>query len=75
MPVVTLPGRTPVLTIFTAPMSCLLQIQKIMEDKGYDHAAAFTRQRQEEAAAKEVGGGNGEGGMAFGAAQPKKRRI
>ena len=37
--------------------------------------AAFTRQRQEEAAAKEVGGGNGEGGMAFGAAQPKKRRI
>ena len=56
-------------------MSCLLQIQKIMEDKGYDHAAAFTRQRQEEAAAKEVGGGNGEGGMAFGAAQPKKRRI
>jgi hypothetical protein len=53
----------------------LLQIQKIMEDKGYDHAAAFTRQRQAEAAAKEVEGGSGEGGAAFGAAHAKKRRI
>ena len=53
----------------------LLQIQKIMEDKGYDHTAAFSRQRQVEAASKEGGGGSGEGGAAFGAAQPKKRRI
>ena len=46
-----------------------------MEDKGYDHTAAFTRQRLAETAAKEGGDAGGEGGTDFVAVQPKKRRI
>ena len=55
----------------------LLQIQKIMEEKGHDHAGAFSRSRlAEELAADDNGGGEGAGsGQPAAPAMRKKRRI
>lgn len=50
----------------------LLQIQKIMEEKGFDHAAAFTKPRRERGEGGEGGGGEAAGPAG---AFTKKRRI
>ncbi len=63
------------LTLLCCPSSLLLillQIQKIMEEKGYDHAAAFARPRRERGEGGEGGGGEGAGPAG---AFTKKRRI
>jgi hypothetical protein len=48
-----------------------VQIQKIMEDKGLDHASAFTKASKGSGAS----GGGGDNGPQSGAAMHKKRRI
>lgn len=54
------------------PLSVLdrMQIQKIMEEKGYDHASAFAKPQRERG-----GGGEGGGGEGGGGGFTKRRRI
>ncbi|PRW61028.1 suppressor of mec-8 and unc-52-like protein 2 [Chlorella sorokiniana] len=51
------------------------KIQKIMEEKGYDHTAAFTKPRRERGEGGEGGGGGGGEGAAPAGGFTKKRRI
>lgn len=51
------------------------KIQKIMEDKGLDHASAFTREERQGARRGGGGGGGGSGGGEEPAMPTKRRRI